>query len=81
MWVIKENFVPIVIDYYHEKDPAQLEKQLVQSDIRIIDDIPTAFKVVMYNKDDNTQTEMEMLDVKFNVNPPDKMFTERGLKK
>lgn len=81
MWVIKENFVPIVIDYYDEKDSSLLEKRLVQSDIRIIDNIPTAFKVVMYNKNDNTQTEMEMLEVKFNVTLNDKMFTERGLKK
>jgi len=81
IWVIKENFVPIIIDYYDEKDPTHLEKQLVQSDIRVIDKIPTAIKVIMYNKDDNTQTEMEMLEVKFNVTLDDKMFTERGLKK
>jgi outer membrane lipoprotein-sorting protein len=81
IWVIKENFVPLVINYYHENDPNRLEKQLLQSDIRIIDKIPTAFKVVMTNKNDNTQTEIEMLEVKFNVTLNDKMFTERGLKK
>jgi len=81
MWVIKENFYPIVIDYYHENDPTLNEKRLVQSDIRIIDNIPTAMKAVMYNKNDNTQTEMELLEVKYNVNLEDDLFTERALKK
>ncbi len=81
IWVIKENFVPIVIDYYDENDPTLLNKQLVQSDIRVIDDIPTAMKMIMYNKIDNTQTEMELLEAKYNVQLDDKMFTERELKK
>ncbi|KPK90708.1 hypothetical protein AMJ80_08070 [bacterium SM23_31] len=81
MWIIKENFVPIVIDYYDEDDPDLSEKRLVQSDIRTIDNIPTAMKVVMYNKNDNTQTEIELLEVKYNIPLDDEMFTERGLKK
>jgi len=81
MWIIKENFVPIVIDYYNEDNPARTEKRLVQSDIRIIDDIPTAMKAVMLNKNDNTQTEIELLEIKFNVALNDDMFTERSLKK
>jgi len=81
MWVIKENFVPVVIDYYDDDDPTHWEKRLVESDIRIIDDIPTAMKVVMYNKNDNTQTELELLEVKYNVTLEDSMFTERELKK
>lgn len=81
MWVIKENFYPIVIDYYDEDDPELWLKRLVQSDIQIIDDIPTAMKVVMHNKQDNTQTEMELLEVKYDVKLDDSMFTERNLKK
>ena len=81
MWVIKENFYPIVIDYYDEDDPELWLKRLVQSDIQIIDEIPTAMKIVMYNKQDNTQTEMELLEVKYNVELDDSMFTERALKK
>jgi len=81
MWVIKENFVPIVIDYYDEDDPALHEKRLVQSDIHLIDTIPTAMKAIMYNKNDNTQTEMELLEIKYNVALSEDMFTERGLKK
>lgn len=81
LWVMKENYVPLVIDYYDEDDPSRLEKRLTDSDIRIIDNIPTAMKVVMVNKNDNTQTEMELLEVRYNIELADGMFTERGLKK
>jgi outer membrane lipoprotein-sorting protein len=81
IWVIKENFVPIAIDYYDDKDPSRRVKRLVQSDIRVIDDIPTAMKSVMFDLNDNTQTELEMLEVKFNIPLDDNMFTERALKK
>ena len=81
IWVIKENFVPIVIDYYDEDDPSRNLKRLVQSDIRVIDSVPTAMKAVMHNLNDNTQTVLEMLEVEFNVPLDDSMFTERALKK
>jgi outer membrane lipoprotein-sorting protein len=81
MWVIKDSFVPIVIDYYDEDDPDLWLKRLVQSDINMIDGIPTAMKSVMYNKVDNTQTEMELLEVEYDVELSDDMFTERNLKK
>jgi outer membrane lipoprotein-sorting protein len=81
IWVIKENFVPIVIDYYDENDPSRNVKRLIQSDVRVLDGIPTAMKAVMFNLNDNTQTELEMLEVKFNIPLDDSMFTERALKK
>ena len=81
MWVVKENYVPVVIDYYDEDDPNYLLKRLVQSDIQVIDDLPTAMKAIMYNKNDNTQTEMQLLEVQYNVDLNENMFTERGLKK
>jgi len=81
MWVIKENFLPVVIEYYDEKDPTYLLKTMVSSNFQIIDGIPTAMKVVMHNENDNTQTEMELLEVKYNITLSDDMFTERSLKK
>lgn len=81
IWVIKANFVPIAIDYYDENDPSRRLKRLVQSDVRVIDGIPTAMKAVMYNLNDNTQTELEMMEIEFNIPLDDSMFTERALKK
>jgi outer membrane lipoprotein-sorting protein len=81
MWIIKEHFVPIIIDYYNEDDPTLWEKRLVQSNIQMVDDIPTAMKAIMYNKTDNTQTELELLEIKYNIPLDDDMFSERNLKK
>ena len=81
IWVIKENFVPVVIDYYDEDDPDRWLKRLVGSDIRTIDGIPTAMKIVMSNQEDNTQTEMEIIEIKYNIELSAEMFTERRLKK
>jgi len=81
MWVDKENFVPLVIDYYHDDDSTLLEKELVLSDIKVIDKIPTPMQMVMYNRLDRTQTSMEFLEVSYKVNLEDDLFTERGMKK
>jgi len=81
LWIVKENFVPIVIDYYDENAPDRVLKTLIQSDIKVIDGLHTAMKFVMINRNDNTQTEMEMLEIKFNIELEDSMFTERELKK
>lgn len=81
LWIVKENYVPIVIDYYDEDDANRLLKRLTQSDIKNIDGFVTAMKSVMHNQEDNTETVMELVDVKFNVELDDAMFTERGLKK
>jgi len=70
----------VVIDYYDEDDSNLWQKRMVESDIRIIDAIPTAMKIVMINKNDNSQTEMELLEMKYNIPLDDKMFTERELK-
>ena len=81
MWVIKDNFLPIVIEYYDDSDPAYLLKTMTASDFQVIDGIPTAMKIVMHNANDNTQTEMELLEVQYNITLSDDMFTERSLKK
>ena len=81
MWIRKDNFVPVVIDYYPEKNPGQKEKRLVLSDVEVFDGIPTPKKMVMFNENDGTQTEMEFLHVKYNLILSDAMFTERELKK
>jgi outer membrane lipoprotein-sorting protein len=81
MWVVKENFYPIAIDYYDEENAKRKVKRLKQSDIRVIDGFPTAMKAVMYNENDNTTTELEMLEIKYNIELDDNMFTERSLKK
>ena len=81
MWVSQDNFVPVVIEYYDDRNRERLQKFLVQSDIQVIQGIPTAKKMVMFNQNDNTKTEMELLEIKYNLSLDDSMFTERELKK
>jgi len=81
MWVDKEDFIPLVIDYYQDDDSTLLEKQLVLSDIEVIDNIPTPMQMVMFNKLDRTRTDMEFLEVTYKVDLGDDLFTERGMKK
>ena len=78
MWVIKENYVPIVIDYYDKDDPEIVSKRLVQSEIKTIQSVPTALKAVMYNKLDNSQTKMEIIDIKYNVEINQSKFNQRS---
>jgi outer membrane lipoprotein-sorting protein len=78
MWVIKENFVPIVIDYYDKDDPEIVSKRLVQSDIKLIESVPTAFKAVMYNKLDDSRTTMEIVKIKYNVDIDQSRFNQRS---
>lgn len=81
MWITKEGFVPVVIDYYDELNSDMLLKRLIQSDIKDVDGVPTPMNIVMYNRQDNTQTSMTMSEIKYNIPMEDAMFTERGLKK
>lgn len=81
IWVTKDNFYPLVIDYYDENDSDLLLKRMVSGDIQEIDGIPTARTIIMQNKTDNTETRMEMLEIKYNVELDDSLFTERNLKK
>jgi len=80
MFILKENFVPVRVEYYNENHPDQLLKILIQSDILNIQDIPTAMKMTMINEIDNTETKMEFTEVQYNIEINDALFTERGLK-
>ena len=81
LWVEKEKFIPLVVDYYHEDDPQLKEKQLVCKDIRLIDGIYTPMQCTMYNKLDNTYTSMNIVEVTYDVDLSDDLFTEMGMQK
>ncbi len=81
MWVEKETFVPLAIDYFHDRDPNLWEKELVCSDIKLVDSIYTPMKIVMYNKLDDTHTSMEFIEISYKVDLPDDLFTEMGMQK
>jgi hypothetical protein len=49
--------------------------------MEIVDGIPTPMKMVMYNRLDNTKTSMITKEVAYDVDLPDNLFTEMGMKK
>ena len=81
MWIIKDNFYPIVINYYDRENPELLLKTLIQYDIKNVDGISTATKMVMYNQQENSQTSIEMLEIKYNIVLDDSLFTARNLQR
>jgi len=78
MWVIKDNFVPAVIDYYEKDDPMVCSKRLLQKDIRVIDKIPTPMQMNMHNNLDDSDTKMSIVECKYNIKIDKTRFTERG---
>jgi len=81
LFVQKETFLILKIDYYNQDAPELIQKSLFCSEIKNVGGIPTAFYLVMKNLVDGTETEMEILEIDYDVKLADKMFTERGLKK
>ena len=79
IWVDQEYMAPLVIDYYHDEDNSLREKQLICRDIQLIDDIYTPMQYTMYNKLDNTKTTMNIVEVNYDVDLPDDLFTEQGM--
>ncbi len=80
-WIDKGNYVIWAIDYFDEKDSSLRIKTLLQADLKMIDNVPTPLKMTMKNHLDNTETVNEFLEINYNMQLDDAMFTERGLKK
>ena len=70
---------PLKMEYYNDGD--NLQKIMYLKDIRTIQNIPTAMKMVMENQLDNTKTEMNYEKIEYNVSFDKNFFSERNLKK
>lgn len=79
IWARVSDFLPLRIDYFEKDTPDQPVKRLFQSDITLIQEIPTARRVEMHNLQDNTVTAMETDSIKYNLELPDDFFTTRNM--
>ena len=79
VYMRKSDFYPIKIDYFNDND--FVEKTLLMGDIKEIEGVPTAMKMIMKNHLEGTETVMETLSITYTWEPPDNFFTERTLKK
>lgn len=78
LWADKEKFITLKIDYYEDDE---LLKRLNCSHIEMIDGHWYAMKLVMTNLQEGGQTVMETLEIKFDIEIEDKIFTTKNLKR
>ncbi len=79
IWSSKRDFHPLKMEYF-ENEETHPTKLLTLSEIKIIQGVPTAKKMVMQDLLDGTQTELLLQEIKYGVTLEEKMFTERGLR-
>jgi len=81
LFVSKDNYYPIKINYFQEDDNTLLEKTLTSENIVEIQGIPTAMKMTMVNQMDQSETIIETDEVEYNLELKEELFTQRGMKK
>jgi hypothetical protein len=77
-WVAKDLWIHLRIEYYQDKD---LYRAGSFTDVRMIDDIPTAFKGLMANMKTGHKTEFTLDEVQYHTSFPDDLFTQRSLER
>ena len=78
LWAEKEKFISRRIDYYEDDE---VVKQLNLHDIKRIDKHWCALRLVMANLKEGGQTAMETVEIEFDLELDDTIFTTRHLKR
>ena len=78
LWADRELYLTRRIDYYEE---GELLKRLTTSDVRQIDAHWYAMRLVMENLKEGGDTILETLEIRFDVDLPDQLFTTSALKR
>ncbi len=79
IWSRQSDMYPIAIDYYDES--GFNTKSLVLSDIKLVENFPTAMKMIMTDNKEQSSTTMETLEITYLWKPEANFFSERTLKK
>lgn len=77
MWARKNDYYPVKIEFYQEED--ELLKTMTQSQIKGVEGVPTAFKMVMETEETGAKTIIEILSIEYGVELPDLIFTTEYL--
>ncbi len=77
-WVAKDLWIHLKIEYYQDKD---IYRSGVFSDVRIIDGIPTPFKIDMENRKTSHRTELTLQSIKYHTQFSDDLFSQRSLER
>ena len=76
--VDKQNFLPLETTYYDKNDRAIRKMAVLQ--VQDIDGIATVMKSRITNLNNNSSTEMQFRNVKYNLGLPDNIFSERSMR-
>ncbi len=77
-WVAKDLWIHLRIDYYQDADVYRTGDF---RDVRIIDGIPTPFKILMENRKTNHRTELTIEHIQYHTHFPDELFSQRSLER
>ena len=77
-WVAKDLWIHLKIDYYQDND---IYRTGAFTDVRIIDGIPTPFRLDMENKKTNHRTELAIENIKYHTHFSDDLFSQRSLER
>jgi outer membrane lipoprotein-sorting protein len=77
-WVAKDLWIHLKINYYQEET---LYRAGAFTDIRIIDSIPTPFRLEMENKKTNHRTELTVENIQYHTHFSDDLFSQRSLER
>jgi hypothetical protein len=78
-WVIPDKWVFLKVEFYEKN--GDLQKVLTASDIREVDGIWTPYALFMDNVSKTHQTKIEILEVQYNGEMKDQIFTQNTLQR
>ncbi len=79
MWIHRDSFVVVKTDYYDKQDKKYRTYEALE--IKQIQDKPTVTKSRMMDLRTNSNTILEYSNVKYDIDIPESIFTERYLRK
>lgn len=77
-WVAKDLWIHLKIDYYQDRD---IYRSGVFGNVKIVDGIPTPFKIDVENRKTAHRTELTIENIKYHTRFPDELFTQRALER
>ncbi len=77
-WVAKDLWIHLKIEYYRDKE---IYRTAAFHDVRIVDGIPTPFRIEMENRETGHRTELTIKKIRYHTHFPDTRFTERSLER
>ncbi len=77
-WVAKDLWIQVKIDYYQNKD---VYRSGEFTDVRMIDGIPTPFKLIMENRKTGHRTELTLESIQYHTRFSDDLFSQRSLER